>query len=230
VNRYEITLADGYRREIERLEVGAANLRLALLQSERLLRLRDSGHGQRAVSASIELLGAYAWEVDEVDESAGMRERALAELETELQSPGFAAAVTGLDETLKALEPELPQGSSTCVCGAVTHWQGEEADECLRCGRELQPSLIPSGRPAGPEIGSCGSTGASKEWSAWSVGRLEGALAAEVAIDSRFRTERARGIIAELQRRYASEAAAYDPRDRDEYGHGLGEIDGGEEL
>jgi hypothetical protein len=56
-NRYEIVLADGYGSELDRLVVQATNLRLALLVSEAALRRRRAGHGQEAVSASVELLG-----------------------------------------------------------------------------------------------------------------------------------------------------------------------------
>jgi hypothetical protein len=73
-NRYEITLADGYGRELDRLVVQARNLRLALLVSEAVLRGRRAGHGQDAVSASVELLGVYGedYESEEVWDGDGL--------------------------------------------------------------------------------------------------------------------------------------------------------------
>lgn len=68
--RYEITFADGYGREIDRMVLEAPNMAGALGVSADLISeaVRD---GHQAVSASVELLGSYACEVDE---SAGQRE------------------------------------------------------------------------------------------------------------------------------------------------------------
>jgi hypothetical protein len=68
--RYEITFADGYGREIDRMVVTANSLALALTVSGDVLAdaVRD---GTRAVSASVELMGSYSCEVDE---SAGQAE------------------------------------------------------------------------------------------------------------------------------------------------------------
>lgn len=122
-NRYEITLADGYGRELDRLVVQAHNLRLALLVSEAVLRGRRAGHGQDAVSASVELLGAY---MDELPPASRVE--------------GFGGVPLGALEP--SPEPEL-EGNVTCArCGAVFAWAGELPDTCLRCGRRLEESRV----------------------------------------------------------------------------------------
>jgi hypothetical protein len=68
--RYEITFADGYGREIDRMAVTAASMAQALTVSGDLL-LNAVRDGEHAVSASVEELGVYACEVDE---SAGQEE------------------------------------------------------------------------------------------------------------------------------------------------------------
>lgn len=59
MSRYVVSLEDGFGRETDRLIVTANNLRLALAAAEQALTVRDSGHGERAVAASVELLGEY---------------------------------------------------------------------------------------------------------------------------------------------------------------------------
>lgn len=181
MNRYLITLENGYGRELHREEVSAASLRLALLVSEQVLLGQAEREGE-AVSASVELVGSYA---------------------------------------------EVPEGSTPCLCGAVTHWQGEPAETCLRCGRSLVEQSASRYAPyrcqpdesagmaeeaaAGREIGSCGPRDAFSE------------LRPITTMPDVARMERLAAALRE-------EAAAFDPREADEYGRGLGEIDGGEEL
>jgi hypothetical protein len=181
--RYEITLADGYGRELDKLVVTAQNLRLALLVSEATLRGRSTGDSPRAVSASVELLGTYAAELPEPSErltvpmilalpmeelELGVRAynilkrhgidtcgQVLTLTESDLEAwqeadplhrlGGQAERQLREAQSLlrsmirQAPEPE-PGGSVTCTCGAVIAWEGEEPDECLRCGRNLVES------------------------------------------------------------------------------------------
>lgn len=128
MNLYQITLYDPYERELERLELRAGSMALALLVSE--ARLRGSAAEAGAVSAQVDLVPE--WE-------------------------------------------RLAAGPGRCTCGTL--WTTRPPEACPRCGRRMEE---------------------------------------ESALHS---------IRAELHEQ-AARAAVYDPREAEEFGHGLGEIDG----
>lgn len=58
---YRIVLSDSHGDPIDVVDVKAANLRLALAQSEVMLRTRDAGHGLTAASATVSQITDEEW-------------------------------------------------------------------------------------------------------------------------------------------------------------------------
>lgn len=209
MNRYEITLADGYGREVERLIVKANNLRLALGAAEQALTVRDSGHGQHVVSASVDLLGSLVG--PDVDELPGGS-----------VTCSWCGAVIGW-------EGERPTDCLRCGRDLV------EA-EALRTMHDAAIAQVAEDlrgldldaaeRLAAAEDGSCGPMEAFSCEVDESAGLREITTRPDVA--------RAERLAAELRREVEWQAARdegrWPPSNLDETLHGLGDFDGGEEL
>jgi hypothetical protein len=208
MSRYVICLEDGFGREVGRRIVTANTLPLALVVSGDILQGTASELG--AVSASVELLGEYEDDRTRLEQEVEELRVRLCNLATDPAdrltilagvASGFGCDLAprfggGVAIPYPPEGPGLPEGNITCVCGAVTHWQGDPAETCLRCGRSLGEQQAyacllddsaglreaAAEKAAGPQGVSCGFV-----------------------------------------------EAPYDPREHDELGRGLGEIDGGDE-
>ena len=109
--RYEITMANGYGREIDSMVIEAPSMAVALTLSGNLLLTGAVRDGEQAVSATIEELGVYECEVDE---SAGQEE--LHSVRAELHEEAALLRVAGVDLDAVARLEEFSRGLGELDC------------------------------------------------------------------------------------------------------------------
>lgn len=125
--RYEITMANGYGREIDTMVVQAPSMAVALTLSGNLLLTGAVRDGEQAVSATVELLGVYECELHSV--------------RAELHNVGPDKAILHEDAGLLDLEapepverPDVARAERLAaeLRGEVEGWRpGEHLDETL---------------------------------------------------------------------------------------------------